>query len=160
MQNRLSILLRYISDNADEGFKMILHREEVGGARSTTKDEEKGPAFQPPASSNQYVFPANLIFIVPIFPLSLDYWNSTAFVDWKTLSRTEPLSIEGASLTLPIRSSGWGRKTDQNDELGAGSNYLAGAVRLPFVRVLHACKKCTIIYACAALARHIIEQKR
>lgn len=35
---------------------MILHREEVGGARSTTKDEEKGPAFQPPASSNQYVF--------------------------------------------------------------------------------------------------------
>ena len=73
MQNHLSILLRYISDNADEGLKMILHREEVGGARSTTKDEEKGPAFQPPASSNQYVFPANLIFIVPIFPLSLDY---------------------------------------------------------------------------------------
>lgn len=83
MQNRLSILLRYISDNADEGFKMILHREEVGGARSTTKDEEKGPAFQPPASSNQYVFcnPANLIFIVPIFPLSLDYLNSHLLIE-------------------------------------------------------------------------------
>jgi len=55
---------------------------------------------------------------------------------------------------------GGDEKKKKNDELGAGSNYLAGAVRLPFVRVLHACKKCTIIYACAALARHIIEQKR
>lgn len=67
--------------------------------------------------------------------------------------------------TYPNPLSGWRITCWDNimlihDELGAGSNYLAGAVRLPFVRVLHACKKCTIIYACAALARHIIEQKR